>query len=303
MTDAPASLLSRVRRRLTGGAGPWLPPLPDGRAVARWVVPVDELARVDAMPLRDLGHGYDAYGMSRGGLAFGLALSHVLYHHWFRVSSHGIGHLPTTGPVVVVANHSGTLPLDGLMICADILRRSPVPRVPRAVVDYFVGRMPVVNTVFTRAGAIGGSRANFHDLLDHGEVIVVFPEGTAGIGKGWDKRYELQRWTHGHAELALRHGATIVPLAVIGAEEQLPQLGRLAWLHAFGAPFLPIPASPLPLPVHLHLWYGPPIRVAERWSPDDAHDPEVVAQVAAQSRAAVHQLIHQGLRARTGVFA
>lgn len=302
VVSSPMPLLDRLRRALDPDAHAGLPSLvPSGRTVASWLVPDDELARVEAMPFRDRGHGFDEFGLSRDGMALGLALTHWLYHRWFRVTSHGIEHVPAEGPVVVASNHSGTVPLDGLMICADLMRRGPM-RVPRAVVDHFVARMPVVAPFFARAGAIGGARANFHYLLSHGELVVVFPEGTKGIGKPFSERYHLQTWSEGHAELAIRHGAAVVPLAVIGAEEQMPQVARWESFHLFGAPWLPIPVTLFPLPVHYHLWYGEPIPTRPRWTEADADDPAAVGELAAETRAAVEDLIAHGLRARTGIF-
>lgn len=298
------ALRSRVKQGLDPAAHtPLWPTLPSGRWWASLVVPEEELERVDHMVFRDMGHGFDPLGLSRDGVAVGLLISHWLYHRWFRVTSHGIEHIPAEGPVVVAANHSGTIPLDGMMICGDILRKSGSHRVPRAVVDYFVQRMPFISTLFTRAGAIGGARGNFHQLLSHGELVVVFPEGTQGIGKPFSERYKLQRWTEGHAELAIRHGAPVVPVAVIGAEEQMPQLARLDWVHAFGSPFLPIPGTPMPLPVHYHIWYGEPIPVHEMWPPEAAQDPDAVHAASLLVRDAVEALIAKGLLDRAGVFA
>lgn len=298
-----ARAAAHVRRALDPEAHqPLLPALPGGRWWAEQVVPEEELARVDAAVLDDLGHGHDAYGMSRDGIAVGLLITHHLYHHYFRVQSHGADRVPADGPVVVAANHSGMLPLDALMICADLLRHGPPGRVPRAVVDYFVGQIPLVGGVFARAGAIGGARANVHGVLDRGGLVVIFPEGTRGIGKGFRHRYELQRWSEGHVELAIRHHAPVVPLAVVGAEEAWPQLGRIDGVHLFGAPFVPLPGTLLPLPARFHLWYGEPVPVHEAHAPEEASDPEVVRAAAVQVRQAVEALIAQGLAARSGVF-
>jgi 1-acyl-sn-glycerol-3-phosphate acyltransferase len=270
------------------------------RRLATQVLPPDVLARIDALPLDDLGHGFDAFGMTRDGVADAVALVWPAYAGWFRVTSHGAGHVPTTGPTVLAANHSGTLPLDAMLLCVDVLVHAPSPRVPRAVLDHFVGRLPMVGRAFARAGAVSGSRSNLHHLLSHGELVLVFPEGTAGIGKPFSSRYQLQRWREGHAELAIRHGAAVVPVAIVGAEEVLPQLGRID-LHWFGAPWLPIPATLVPLPVHVHVWYGEPLRFPH--PPEAADDPAIVDAAAAQVRDAVQRLIRRGLAERPGIFA
>lgn len=303
MRTAARQLVDHLRRaRDPRNHTPLLPDYPSPARFASRLVPADELARVEQIPLRDLGHGYDAFGCSREGIALGLALSEPLYRYWFRVRGYHRERIPGEGPVVIAANHSGTLPIDGMMIWADIVRKAPTPRLPRVIVDYFVGQLPWVSEIFTRGGAIGGARGNFHELLSQGEMIVVFPEGTKGVGKPFSKRYQLQEWTEGHAELAIRHGAPILPVAVVGAEEQMPQVARLDFLHPFGSPFLPIPATLVPLPVRYHLWYGEPIPVHREFSPDQASDPAVVGEVARRVRDAVQALIEEGLAARKGVF-
>jgi 1-acyl-sn-glycerol-3-phosphate acyltransferase len=162
--------------------------------------------------------------------------------------------------------------------------------------------MPVLGTWFARVGMVSGSRANFRYLLETGELVLVFPEGTEGIGKGFRRRYELQTWHLGHAELGLKHRVPVVPVAVIGAEESWPQLARIDRLHPFGAPFVPIPATPLPLPMRYHIHYGEPIALHERWDPKDADDPEVVDHAADLVKRAVQSLIERGLAMRKGMF-
>jgi 1-acyl-sn-glycerol-3-phosphate acyltransferase len=295
-------MLERLKNRLDrNGHRPLLPARPGRGWWASWVLPAEVRETARNVQFEDLGHGFDRFGLNPDGVALGLALCEFFYTHWFRVESHGIHNVPADGPVVVASNHSGTLPLDALMTWADIVRNGPNGRVPRVVMDHFVTLLPFVGNVFTRGGAIGGSRGNFHTLLSAGELIVVYPEGVQGIGKPHSKRYQLQRWNEGHAELAIRHQAPIVPMCVIGAEEQLPQLARLP-IRLFGSPYTPVPATPFPLPVHYHLHYGEPIDVAGRFDPDEANAPRAVHALAAEVKDAVRDLIASGLEHREGVF-
>ena len=295
--------LRRLRRSLDRDVHEPLWASPTGPA--RWVKSLagrDLISRAALTRFTDQGHGVDAFGMHPDGVLAGLAVTRWLYEKYFRVVSHGADRLPAEGPLVLASNHSGTLPLDGLMIWTDLVRNGPVGRIPRVVVDHFVPGLPLVNMIFTQGGAIGGSRGNFHALLAAGEMILVFPEGVPGVGKPFKNRYQLAPWRHGHVELAIRHGAPVVPVAVIGAEEQMPQLARLTGVSMFGIPYLPIPATPVPLPVRYHIWYGDPIPVHETWTPDQADDPEVVAEAALLVRHAVEALITRGLAERKGIF-
>lgn len=250
----------------------------------------------------DAGHGYDRFGMSPQWVRASVASTRPLYERYFRVTSHGAENVPTEGPVIVACNHSGMLPIDGAMLWIDLLRHVDPPRVPRIVADRFVPMLPFVFTFFSRVGVVGGDRATVRRLLEDGELLVVFPEGTPGIGKRFRDRYQLQEWRVGHAELALRHRAPVVPVAIIGAEEQWPQIARIDGFHAFGAPYLPIPATPVPLPVHYHVWYGDPIRLHEQCPVGAADDPELAEEAAATVKAAVQALIDRGLEEREGVF-
>ena len=275
------------------------------RALAAALLSEEELGRLDQLHFRDAGHGYDAFGMHPSFIALGEAVSNPLYKRWFRVISRGHEHIPTTGPAVIAANHSGNIPLDGMMMWADILKKTDPPRVTRAVADHFVPALPFVGTLFARSGMVGGSRGNARALLEAGEMLMIFPEGTPGIVKPFAKRYQLQKFRVGHTELAIRHGAPVVTVGIIGAEEQLPQLlvsRRLG--KPLGVPEVPIPASPIPLPVRYRIFYGPPIPVHEDYTPDQADDPDVLKEAAERVKTAVHELIQEGLAERGGrIFA
>ncbi len=271
-------------------------------ARARSTLPPAWQRQVDALRYDDAGHGYDPLGMHPDTIAAGASALRFFYERYFRVRSHGVANIPSDGPAILASNHSGALPFDGSMIYLDVLRRSDPPRVLRPVMDHFVPGLPFVSTFFARIGAIAGSRGNVRYALEKGELLLIFPEGVDGIGKRFEQRYQLQRWRVGHVELAIRYRAPVVPVAVIGAEEQMPQVGRLDSVHIMGIPYVPILLSPLPLPVRYHIYYGAPMDFSDRYSPADADDPEKVAAAASEVKSAVAKLVAKGLRAREGVF-
>lgn len=275
---------------------------PTAGHVARRLLPEELQERVRRIQFRDAGHGFDPFGMTPDWVAFALLTMRPLYEVYFRVTSHGTDNMNVPGGAVFACNHSGTLPFDAMMVWCDMVRKSEPPRVPRAVVDHFVNMLPFVSVLYIRSGAIGGSRGNFHEALSQGEWILVYPEGTPGIGKHFRDRYQLQKWRVGHAELAIRHHVPVVPVAVIGAEEQWPQIARINGISVFGAPYLPIVATPFPLPVHYHIWYGEPLAIHEEYPPEAADDPNAVAEAALTVKAAVQGLIERGLAEREGVF-
>jgi 1-acyl-sn-glycerol-3-phosphate acyltransferase len=250
----------------------------------------------------DAGHGYDPFGLSPDFVALGDAIAGPLYDRYFRVISSGGHNIPKTGPAVLACNHSGTLPFDGMMLWTDVIRQTDPPRCPRAIADYFVPSLPLVSTLFARCGVVGGSRGNVKALLEAGEMIMIFPEGTPGIGKRFRDRYKLQEWRQGHCEMAIRHGCPVVPVGIVGAEEQMPQLARIP-INLGAIPYIPVPATLVPLPVRYHIHYGEPIQLGQEFEPDQADDPQVVKSAAQRVKAAVQALLDQGLKDRKGIFA
>jgi 1-acyl-sn-glycerol-3-phosphate acyltransferase len=260
-----------------------------------------ELELVRAAPFQDAGHGYDLFGLEPGHVAALVALLGRIHRYYFRVRSYCVENVPARGAAILAANHSGTLPFDATMLWADVIvRRS---RISRAVADYFVSVLPFVGTLFARCGMVGGTAGNLRALLEAGEVVMIFPEGVPGVSKPFSRRYQLQEWRVGHAELAIRHRVPVVPVAIIGAEEQMPQLGRIRALGPLlGVPHVPVPLTPFPLPVRYHIHYGEPLVLHEGHRPEDADDPHVVQRAALRVRDAVQALLEQGLRQRRGIF-
>jgi 1-acyl-sn-glycerol-3-phosphate acyltransferase len=248
----------------------------------------------------DEGHGFDEFGLLPSALAGAQRLAAPFYDHYFRVTSFGADLIPTEGPAILVANHAGVLPVDSALLCLDVLRKTE--RIPRAVSDHFVPRLPLVSTWFARFGVVSGTRANVRRLLERGELIAIWPEGVSGPAKPYRERYKIQHWRVGFAELAIRHRAPVIPVGIVGSEESWPLLARLRGLRAFGAPYLPIPATPVPLPAHYYLRYGTPIPLHLGLEPSAADDPEIVADAADQVKHALEDLMTISLALRPGVF-
>lgn len=235
------------------------------------------------MQFFDEGHGYDLFGLRPAVLERALRATAPFYRHYFRVASRGTDRLPLRGGAILAPNHSGTLPIDAAMLWFDVNLRTG--RVLRTIADRFIPRLPFISTLFARAGVVAGSHTNVAHLLDRGELIAIFPEGVTGPAKPFSERYHLQQWRVGHAEHAMRHHVPVIPVAIIGAEEAWPVLARVPW-KLFGAPYLPIPLAPLPLPVRIEIHYGRPIELH-----GDADDPHVVSAAATRIRRAVEELM------------
>jgi 1-acyl-sn-glycerol-3-phosphate acyltransferase len=243
---------------------------------------------------------YDRFGFSPDVARRALPWFHALYQLYFRVESHGHEHLPERGRAVLAANHAGLLPFDGAMTVVDVLLHTDPPRLPRAIVDRWAGELPFVNVFYARVGQVIGTRENFADLLDDDQLVLVFPEGIDGIRKTITHRYRLQNFRVGFIEQALRAGAPIVPMAIVGSDDQTPILYDVKPLaRALGLPVAPItptfpwlgPLGLLPYPVRYKIAYGEPLNFHERFGPEGADDARLVHFLARDVRRAVQHLV------------
>lgn len=259
------------------------------------------LARLEKLTPPRNEYGVDPYGLDLDFLVSAMAPILWLYRKYFRVETFGLEKVPGAGRTLLVANHSGQLPFDAAMIEVALLIDKDPPRVARALMDTWVPTLPFVSTFMARCGQIVGTPENCRRLLQAEEPLLVFPEGTRGLNKPWRERYRLKDFGLGFMRLALESGAPIVPVAVVGAEEQAPalfDLKPLAKLLAF--PAFPITPTilPFPLPTRYRLWFGDALRF--EGSPDD--EDAVLAEKVARVKAALTALLAKGLEERPHVF-
>ncbi|MCP3138003.1 lysophospholipid acyltransferase family protein [Pyxidicoccus xibeiensis] len=225
-----------------------------------------------------------------------------LYSQYWRVAVQGVDHVPR-GAAILVANHSGALPYDGLVMSLVISRERPDLREARWLVEDQVFHAPVLGTLFNRLGAVRACPENALRLLDEQRPLVVFPEGYQALSKPFAERYKLKRFGRGgFVKLALRTGAPIVPVAIVGAEETSPLLGRLP-ASFLGLPFVPLtPLGPLPLPAKWSIRFGEPMSM-DGLSPEAAEDLGEVQRLTERTRESIQGMLQSLLRERRSVFA
>ena len=229
------------------------------------------------------------------------AFFHRLY---FRTEVFGIENVPA-GRVLLVANHSGQVPIDAAILGSAMFFDANPPRVTRAMVDKWTATLPFVSAFFNRVGQVVGLPENARRLLEMEELLLVFPEGTRGVAKPFARRYQLEEFGLGFMRIAIETATPIVPVAVIGAEEQYVSLGNLTWAaRALNIPVFPlvpqlaVPGGQLPLPTKYRLHFGEPMR----FHGDSDDDDSVIADKVWLVRQSVQHLLSKGLSARKGIF-
>lgn len=256
--------------------------------------------KIEALTLHANEYGVDPFGMDLDYAVAAAGPLLWLYKNYFRVRTYGLEKVPQ-GRVLLVSNHSGQLPVDGAMIAVAMLAEADPPRAIRSMLERWVPTLPFVSTFFARCGQVVGTPENCIRLLEKDEAILVFPEGTKGINKLFRDRYQLAPFGQGFMRLALATGAPIVPIAVIGAEEQAPALfdakplARLLKMPAF--PITPT-LLPIPLPARYHIYFGDPLTFEGRQDDDDA----VLARKVKQVRSTIQSMVNVGLKERKRIY-
>lgn len=198
-------------------------------------------------------------------------LLEFLWSRYFRVRLRGMENVPATGPALLVANHSGGLPYDGALLIYALHRLHPQHRHLRTLVANFAFQSRWMAPVISRIGGVRATMENALALLDRGNLVGVFPEGLRGVGKLYRERYRLSHFGRGgFVRLAQRAQVPIVPVAIVGAEEIHPVLGKLTRIaKPLGLPYIPItptfpllgPLGLLPVPTKWSIQIGEPIVV------------------------------------------
>ncbi|HEY8945396.1 MAG TPA: lysophospholipid acyltransferase family protein, partial [Polyangiaceae bacterium] len=208
----------------------------------------------------------DPFGFDPDTAKKAVTLCAFFHRLYFRSEVFGIQNVPS-GRAILVANHSGQIPIDAAIIGSAMFLDAQPPRVTRAMVDKWTATLPFVSTFFNRVGQVVGLPENARRLLSMEELLLIFPEGTRGVAKPFARRYELEEFGLGFMRLAMQTQTPIVPVAVVGAEEQYISFGNLTWAaRALNLPVFPlvpqilVPGGQLPLPTKYRLYFGEPMR-------------------------------------------
>jgi 1-acyl-sn-glycerol-3-phosphate acyltransferase len=234
-----------------------------------------------------------------------------LYEKYFRVQTSGIEHIPSEGRCLLVANHSGTIPVDGMMLRYAVRNEHPQHRNVRWLVEDAIFHFPFLGNFANRLGAVRACQENAERLLEHGALVAVFPEGMKGMGKLFRDRYKLQRFGRGgFVKLLLRTRTLVVPVAIVGGEETNPMLARVEYLtRAFGLPYLPLtptfpllgPLGLLPAPTKWRVSFGAPIDFGS-YGAESTDDEVLIGRLAERVRGEIQSMLDRALAERRSVW-
>lgn len=252
---------------------------------------------IDRIPKPVGTFGYDPWGYNSDAAKLAMQALTPFYKKYFRVEAHGLENVPRQGRVLVIANHSGQLPIDGMLIGYAMATNPHAPRSLRVMIERWFPTIPFVGNMLNEIGGVLGDPENCINMLRAEEAIIVFPEGVRGAGKTWDQRYKLQRFGLGFMHLAITENTPILPVGVVGCEETMPTPFHLKMLaRLMGMPYLPL-TTPVPLPAKVRLYFGEPMRFEGPITSEDD-----IAIKVEKVKDAINSLIARGLQEREGWF-
>lgn len=248
----------------------------------------DVEARMERLGIPFSDCGVDPYGISRKHVARFLTMLEPLYKSYFRVDAHGLANVPPQGRAMLVGNHSGGFAVDAGMVIASMFFAMDPPRLAQGMVEKFLARTPFAAMWLSRCGQFPGLPEHAVKLLEDERLLMVFPEGARGTAKLYKERYSLVNFGTGFMRLAMQTRTPIIPFGFMGGGSAVPTVTNAYGLgRALGVPYIPVTyyGVAVPLPVHLEVEYGTPLRFDGSGHEDDetimAHVDTVKSSIAA----------------------
>ncbi len=239
----------------------------------------------------------DPWGLEPSRAINDLKVIWPFYKYYFDVRIHDKDRVKEGSPYMVVSNHTGQIPIDGLLICTAFATELDHPRILRPLVERFLTSLPFLGRWSSESGAVLGDRVNCMNLLKRGESVLIFPEGVKGIAKESKDHYKLQRFTKGFLRMALASKVEILPIAVVGAEEFFPYVMHFKKIAKFlSLPALPLSLNVFPLPSPVDIYIGEPYMLPAELSAE-ALDEELEPHIMALEKQ-IEQMTQVGLLKR-----
>lgn len=253
---------------------------------------------ISKFPNKVGSYGYDAWGFNVNGVKPFVGLGRFFYENYFRVETHGLENIPKSGRCLIIANHSGQLPIDGMMLGYSIVTNEHAPRAPKGMYERFVPQVPFIGTLFSQWGGTVGDPENCIKMLENEEAVIVFPEGARGISKPFRKRYQLERFGLGFMYMAIQTKTPIIPVGMVGFEESMINFGNIDALQKL----IKFPAAPALIPFifpsKVIMNFGKPMY----FEGDISREYQVQEKVN-EVKNEIKRLIEVGKKQRKGIFS
>ncbi len=254
----------------------------------------------------------DEFGMDEVTLDRSRTLLDFLMDRYFRVEVLGLDAIDPGRSNLLVANRSGLLPYDGLMLAHAVERWHPRRERPRFLVADWLITLPFAQPYLARLGGVRACRENADRLLRTGHSVIAFPEGVKGAAKVFAERYQLKRFGRGGViRAAVENRVPLVPVGIVGAEEAHPILFKADLpARSLGLPFIPVtptfpwlgPAGLLPLPTKWIIQVGAPIPL-DALDLGALDDELLLSRLTAELRARIQELVSEALDRRSSVWS
>jgi len=241
--------------------------------------------------------GYDPWGFSIDDATISLSILKIIHAKYFRVEAHGLENIPAQGRIMVIPNHSGQLPMDGVLLGVSMSTNPNGPRAAKAMIERFFPTVPFLGNFLNQVGGVVGDPLNCTKMLKQEEAVIIFPEGVKGSGKMYKDRYQLQRFGNGFMHLAMNTNTPIIPVGIVGCEETMPAIANIKPLaKLLGLPYVPV-APLIPLPAKVIFNIGKPMHFTGNVDNEDK-----VTQKVNQVKDMINVLIKKGLSERKRIF-
>jgi 1-acyl-sn-glycerol-3-phosphate acyltransferase len=263
----------------------------------------DFFARYDGMP--------DEFGFDLNAVKFWEPLFRFFYEDYFQVKVIGLENIPSDGPAILIGNHSGVLPIDALMLFESIYRHHSTPRRIRYLAHEWFNETPALKNIVCGIGAVPAKFTVAMQLLRDNELVFFYPEGLRGVSKPFSRRYQVMEFNPGFIKAAILSGCSIVPITTVGLDEIYPLIGTSPLIaRLWGTPFfpltitfpwLPFPASCIPLPIKTLIKIGKPIQLD--YPPEKAGDRALHAVLAKEFKQLIQKELNILVSKRKSPFA
>lgn len=262
------------------------------------VAPKEADAFLSRFPNKVGSYGYDAWGFNVNGVKPFVGIGKFIFEKYFRVEAHGLENIPPSGRCLIIANHSGQLPVDAMLLGYSLVTNPHAPRAPKGMYERFVPQVPFISSIFSQWGGSLGDPENCEKMLENDEAVIVFPEGARGVAKPFKKRYQLQHFGNGFIHMAIRCKSPVIPVGIVGCEETMINLGNIDILQKLTR-FPAFPALiPVVLPAKVIIIIGKPM-----YFEGNIEREYVMAEMADQVKQEVKRLVKEGLNMRQGIFS